>query len=731
MTSNTIRRCVVGALLCAPSFQAVAEEAAGVLEEVTVTAQRREERLQQTPVTVSALTADQLASQGIASLQDVGKSVPNLVMQPISANPSAMQVSLRGGVEQTGGLVVSEPAVAIYVDDVYRARIQGANMQLGDIERVEVLRGPQGTLYGRNSFSGAVKLVTRTPSADNEWLEANLGAGSFSTKNASVTWGHGLTDSLGVSLSALYRDQADGFVTNPAQGRKIGAEQNSLVRGKLSYRSAPWSVDFSATVAKDTNDGWIPLAVRFVPPVVPRNASQAVTSDQALPRVGTDPYVTVYPQPSRGDTKTTSLTLDVTRDFGALKVRSITGWVDLDDFFRFDLSGGIVSPTGAFTTGFDRQADATSTQITEELQVLGTAADAKLDWIVGAFWLKENAKQSITDNLPMYFLFNLTPTLLDADTTSKAAYAQATWKFTPALSATAGLRWTQDDKDFVGSIQTGFGNPVPRTTVINSRTFSATTPKFGLDWKISDDVFAYATWSKGFKAGGYNGLAVFNANAFRAVYDPQKVSALEAGLKAEWFGRRLRTNLAVFDNDITALQQTSGIGGGSFAIQNVGDASVRGVEAEITWLPLDGLRIYANAGYTDAKYDSLVPTSRAAIYGAKRLPVLPQFTGQVGFAYDAPVSSALRLRLGADLYGNSSFFTEVGNIFRVESYRRWDAYVGLGTADGRWQATLAGRNLSDDVTFVSGVIDLLNANTQSLAALRPREWSLTLSYRVK
>jgi iron complex outermembrane receptor protein len=719
---------VVASVLGGPTW---AQESTATLEEITVTAQRREESLQQTPVTLSALTAEQLVDQGIVNLQSVTKTVPNLVIQPISANPSALQIGLRGGIEQTGGLIVSEPAVALYVDDVYRARLQGANMQLGDIERIEVLRGPQGTLYGRNSFSGAIKLVTRTPSADNEWLELSGGVGSFSEKRLAATWGGGLSDTLGASLSAMFRDQQDGYIFNPARFEEMGGERNILMRGKLSFRNDLLKVDFTASYSKDENDGWIPLAVSFVPPSVPMSAAAGLSTDQVVPRVGTNPYVTVYPQPSKGETETTTATLDITREFGAASLRSITAWITLNDYFRFDLAGGRVTSPGVYASGFDRQSEAKSTQYTQELQLLGSAANDRLDWIVGAFWFKEEADQAISDNLPMYFLLNLAPTLLDTNTESVALYAQATWKFTDALSGTVGLRRTEDDKQFFGSIQTGFGAPVPRTTVTNDRTFSATTPKVGLDWKINDDTFAYASFSRGFKAGGYNGLAVFNATAFRAVYEPQEVDAIEVGLKADWADGRLRTNFAVFDNDISGLQQTSAVGAGSFAVQNVGDASVRGIEAEITWLPTAGLRLYTNLGYSDGQYDRLLPTSRAFAFGATDLPLLPDLTHQLGFSYERPIGNGLQLRFGADAAGSSGYFTEIGNTLKVESYTRYDAYLGIGSADGTWTATLSGRNLTDELTYVTGVIDLLNTGTQALAALRPREWALNVTYSFK
>ena len=165
MRARTNAVCIV---LLAVARSALAQQSVGGLEEVTVTAQRREEKLQITPVTVTALSARQIENLGIVSTQDIAKSVPNLQLLPLTANPSTFQVGLRGGSEQTGGLIVSEPVVGLYIDDVYHARLQGANAQLSDIERIEVLRGPQGTLYGRNSFSGAVKIVTRTPSAKKQ-----------------------------------------------------------------------------------------------------------------------------------------------------------------------------------------------------------------------------------------------------------------------------------------------------------------------------------------------------------------------------------------------------------------------------------------------------------------------------------------------------------------------------------------------------------------------------------
>ena len=261
---------------------------------IVVTAQRREQVLQSTPVAVTALTGDMLDSMGIENVQDLGRTVPNLQLLPVTANPSTFQVGLRGGSEQVSGIIVSEPVVGIYVDDVYRARLQGANSQLGDVERVEILRGPQGTLYGRNNFSGAVKIITRTPGPGDEWVNASIGYGTFDEINAQASIGQALTDNLGISFSALYRDQQDGWIYNRAQDRTIGAEENVLLRAKLAFDNGPLRISASASWGEDNNDGYIPVAVSF--PRVPTGRANFVTTGEASPRFGTDPYVTEYPQ---------------------------------------------------------------------------------------------------------------------------------------------------------------------------------------------------------------------------------------------------------------------------------------------------------------------------------------------------------------------------------------------------------------------------------------------------
>ncbi|MEM6681555.1 MAG: TonB-dependent receptor [Pseudomonadota bacterium] len=698
------------------------------LEVIVVTPQRREANLQSTPVTVSAFSETQLQDLAIVETKDLGQAVPNLQLLPLTASPSTFQVGFRGGVEQTGGLIVSEPVVGIYVDDVYRSRLQGANFQVADIERIEVLRGPQGTLYGRNNFSGALKLITKTPSANNEWLNAAVGIGSFSETNVQVSIGRGLTENLGVSFSALYRDQADGYIFNRAQNRNIGAEENVLIRGKLNYEKDAFQAILSFSYGDDQNDGYIPLAIRYEPPTVPSNFANRVTTDQVRPRFGDDAFVTEFPQESLGATEVTSITLDLSYELEWATLRSITGYVDVNDEFRWDIAAGVSDGMGGFTPSFDRDSDASADQITQELQAQGSALGDRLDWIVGAFFFSENGDQELDDNIPLFFLGDLEPTFLDIDSTSWAVFAQGTFALTDRLSAFAGVRYTEDDKGFDASISTAtpFNPTGPRVAVSLDEKFTAVTPTFGLEFQVTDNIYTYANITRGFKAGGFNGLAVANPTVLQAVFDPQFVWAYEAGAKTDWLDNRLRANIAMFYNDISGSQQTANIGPGSFATQNVGDLSIFGIELELAAQPVDWLNVFANVGYMDGDYGTLNPASQAFQAGAQFLPLVTEWSGQAGFNVNKPIADFGILKLGGTANYVGDHFLETTNSIQVEGYTRFDGFVGFSDPEDRFEVRLEGRNLSDEVNYVTG---FANSPNPALAALKPRTWMLRVSFR--
>ncbi|WP_321323227.1 TonB-dependent receptor domain-containing protein [uncultured Parasphingorhabdus sp.] len=690
---------------------------------IVVTAQRREQNLQETPVTITALDSDALDQQGIVDVQGLARAVPNLQLLPATANPSTLQIGLRGGAEQVGGLIVSEPVVGIYIDDVYRARLQGSNSQLGDVERIEVLRGPQGTLYGRNNFSGALKIITRTPSATDEWVNGSIGYGSYDEVKATASVGTGLTDTMGASVSVLYRDVGEGYIYNRATGEDIGKEENIAVRGKLAFQDGPFEATLSATYSRDKNDGYIAVAGNL--PRVPTGRTDFVTTDDITPRFGTDPYIVEYPQESSGRTETIAVSLNAAYDFGDITLRSITGYVDLEDDWRWDLAGGFEPSPGVYSAAFDRSAESTADQFSQELQLQGEALDGKLNWIVGGFYFRETGDQSITDDIPLFGLNNLDPTYLSIKTESYAAFAQVDYAVTDRATITVGGRYSVDHKDFDASIQSGFGTPNPRTAVSLREKFSSFTPKIGLDYEVSDDLFAYASISKGFKGGGFNGLSILDPSVLATAYEPQSVWAYEGGLKSTFMNGFGRANITVFYNDISGLQQSSLISPGSFAIQNVGDATVFGVEFELSLSPIEGFNLFANVGYQDGDYSFLDPTSQAAAAGGTDLPLVPDWTFQTGMNFEENLNDDLVMRIGIDGSYTGDSFSEVTNAIETKAYFRSNAFAAIATDDRRWELKFQVDNLTDEATYVAG---FTGTTSPGFTILKPRTFLASLSF---
>lgn len=699
------------AQLTRPTASATAETEAPD-GEIIVTAQRRSENIQTTPISVTALTNSDLAAQSISQTQDLAKAVPGLQLLPLTASPSSFQIGLRGGTENAGAIVTSEPAVAVYVDDVYRGRVSGSNLQFTDIERIEVLRGPQGTLYGRNAFSGAIKVITRKP-RDTNWLNASASYGNFDEKKLTAAIGGPVADGVGLSVAALYRDKGDGYITNLALGRKVGKERNYALRGTLNIFGGPLTVTSTLAYTHDSNDGF-----NAIPLIFPNPAARPLRLADAQPAGGCF-YCTLSPTIPRGRNSQVAATVNAAYDFGALTLTSISGYVRTDDFARFDLLGGSRTPTG-FARGFERTLDAKTDQFSQELQASGISFDGRLNYIIGLYYFYEKSNQLLSD----FFFAPLLPTTLNTKTDSYAAFGQASYSITEALSVTAGLRYTRDDKTLDSSIQSGFVPPVTLVPVRRDDRFTAWSPKIGVDLKVSESLFLFGSVSRGFKAGGYNGLAVGDPAVLSIAYRPQTVVAYEVGGKLTALDRRLRLNVSIFRNELKSLQQTAIINGSfSFAVQNVGDAKAEGVELETTFEPLKGIDLFGNLSYFDSSYRRLTPGSAAFVNNAKKLPPFSKWTWQLGFNVDSGGwnPGTVRFKTGAQLKHFSSYFPTVENNNLISGYSRLDGFVAVATADDRWELSLSGRNLTNAKDFVSG------ANPIGIPGM-PRTYMATVRY---
>ena len=719
-------------------------QASGGLQEVVVTAERREASLQTVPIAVSALSAETLENRQIKQYEDLQRFVPSLKMTKNVTSPTNVSPSLRGSTQQDASLVVAESPFGIYVDDIYVGRLNGNNVSLSDIERVEVLRGPQGTLYGRNTLAGALKFQSRTPAKTN-WFNATIGGGNFEQYLASFSAGGPLDDHWAASLSAQVNNK-DGEYFNIATNKKFGREHNTAARGKLHYMGdGMFDAVLSISHADAKND-----ATAQVPGITPndRLGQRQFHSGDVVPVFGfyttSTPLLTGMPAPialqPEGSTKQTITGLNLSWKFGAATLRSISGYVKLDDGFTADFSG-----RGWLYAG----SKASSNQYTEELQLQGKAAGDRLNYIVGVYFLNEKADQAFAWGIDLGGFLAATPSgrfavstsLIKITTDSVAVFGQTDYAMTDAWKVTAGMRWVEDRKKFDYSFQSLLGPNIPLDRIALKNSYSEVTPKFGLDYAFTpsgpfDSALGYLSVARGFKSGGYNGINIFDDSIARTPYFPETNWTYELGGKSELWGHRLRVNAAAFYEKVSdlALNATSIVNGRpSFPVQNAGEATIRGLELDVTAAPTEGLTLFLNAAFLHGKYGALNPTSNPATAPARFgisaavPPQLPDYTVAIGFDYSFAVplgANGGRVKLGADAFRTSEYPIGADNDNIISAYTRINAFVALSMAD-HWELRLAAQNLADKQTRYSG-----SRGLGGFINLPPRETLFTVGYKL-
>ena len=719
------------ALVIGAPITVVAQEGAGRLEEIIITAERRSESMQDVPVSVSALSAEGLENRMVQEAEDLQRYVPSLKMTNNITTPTNLSVSMRGSAVQDASLVVAESPFGIYIDDVYVARMNGNNVTLADIERVEVLRGPQGTLYGRNTLAGAVKFITRDPGEDS-WLNASVGAGNWDQYKVSVSGGTKLSDSWAAALSGQITEK-DGQFRNVTENVDVGLERNVALRGKLRFMGSD-SFDAVATVSYSKSENDALQQPPGITPTVP--GDQVFTSDDILPilgdyNVGT-PFIPRSPgiadQPY-GEITQLIASLKMSWDLWGGSLESITAYVETEDEWTTDFSG-----LGLIMAGQTAQVD----QYSQEFKFASVAMDGKLNYLAGAYFFRETADQVFN----WLFFTPASNSFIDMETNSVALFAQADYSFSDALTATVGLRWMEDDKDFSIAFQ-GLPSAIlpvpPEDFVDQSESYDAVTPRFALNYAfedvgIIDNGMAYASASSGFKSGGFSGIAIFNLETSKTPYFEETNWTYEFGLKADMFNNTLRVNANYFFAVTEDAQINATVDGGTaFPIQNAGDIEVDGLEFEITWAPTDGLTLFANGALLNSDYTNLDPGAAPAqseiIFNNPKatVPQTPDFAYTVGFDYRIPLSfggGGSEIMIGANYFSSDDYFVGATNDFIISAYDRTDGYIGFAYGDNL-EFRLSGRNLTDETDIISGSRAL-----GGFIFLPQREWMFSATYRM-
>lgn len=710
-----------GLLAQAPAEQRSPQPRATVLEELVVTAQRRETLLQTTPVAVTALSAEGLEARQVRSTLQLQNFVPNLQMQPGNSSPTTLTLGLRGVGEQSGGIATTESPVGVYMDDVFQGRLSGTNVQFSDIERVEVLRGPQGTLFGRNAQAGTINIISRTP-GNETYGSASLGYGNYDRVLARGSIGGPLVeDTLAGSLAVVYLDQGRGTKVNPTRGVREDKEDSFAVRGKLRFL-ADERFDGVLTVRhnRDRNDGLVlaPVDAATLQPILGTNWS------------------TRQPIESFGSVDATAVSLNMAFDLGFAELRSITGWQEIDDGWRFDLSGGAVRPGDVIAAGLDRTSRITQDQWTQEFRLSGLSFDDRLNWIAGVFYYTEEAEQTVNDVLNFPAGFSVTPPVRNytTDNESWAVFTQGSFALTDALSLTAGLRYTTEDKEIEGSFDAPFADKT---------SYSAWTPRLGIEYTVSDDVFLYASAARGFRAGGYSGFGG-SAVSIATPYEPETVWSYEVGSKLDLFDNRLRVNVAAFYAAYQDLQAQILITTDQVAalpvIQNAFDLDVWGLELEAEAIIAAGVSVYMTLGVQEVDIKNADPTSDFVTFlpPPTRPLQTPLYTGAIGINVDQPMSLVFNDAPGSILFGldfvfRDRVFSNNNNSIWTENrpQRRLNGYVGWESDDTRWRAKLSAQNIANRADWVGGfyIPNIFGADQASRNVLPPLMWMAEISYR--
>ena len=744
---------------------AEAEQQSGGLDVIVVTAQKREEGLQDTPIAITAVSGESLTARGAENISNLQAITPNLVFDttaPVSGVSSGAIVFIRG-VGQTDFQLTTDPGVGTYVDGVYISRSVGGVLDVLDLERVEVLRGPQGTLFGRNTIGGAISLVSKRPS-DSFSVRGEATAGSRELLSGLVAVDIPFSDAIRSKFVVSAKSQ-DGYVDGLLDSRELGDTSRFSFRGTFeadlgSNLLATLTGDYStvreqnaasklvgiSTAAPGSNTRVDLIYDRSTGGVITRNVTippgaPTLTFLQNLIEPYDERYITpdldttfaTGPNGTDLDIWGTSLTLALDVGFGELK--SITAYRETSGSFARDGDGSPLAVTHTENSAYQQE------QFSQELQLTGSVFDDRLQFALGGYYFDESGQDILTVTLPV--LFGTVNNFTFVANKSYAAYAQGTLELLPDLKVTGGVRYTKDEKSYTvpqngGAILNGpaevFGPVGTFTPFFPAGTseieFDDVSFKGVIDYTLLDGTLLYASYSEGFKSGGFNTRYLVPVPA-AVPFAPEQLTTYEAGIKFEGLGRRLRANAAVFRSDYDDIQLVVYESGAPIT-QNAGSADIWGFEAELTALPTDGLELGLSAGYTNAEYQTVTPLNPAVaadnqVQIDSALPNTPEWTLN-GYAAHTLYLGAGELRSRVDwAYSSRVENDAVNSIFLTQpGYHLFDASIGYHADDG-WSVTGWVKNLTDKRYIVSGDsnfgIGFHEANFNE-----PREWGVTLRY---
>ena len=715
---------VVLTCLSSFSFQGYAQDESG-LEEIVVTAQKRSESMQDVPISIQVFSADTIERLNISNTIDLVRNVPNMIGINNVGLPQAASYFLRG-VGQDESISSLDPAVGTFVDGVYISRQIANNTRLYDVERAEVLRGPQGTLYGRNTSGGAVRIITQKPHDHNEGF-IDIAYGEYDTTEVTGKVNLVISDNIFAKFTAFRLDQSDGFLENVTLNRDQWVREATGARVQILYSpSDQFEALFSYEHSDDDTGG-----------IVGANALSACCADDVY-------KVESGLENTWAGTNLDAYSLKATWSLDKMDVDLIMARRDLNHNFMNDYSDGVIP-------AYIIPNDSDHVQESVELNFSGERRDGAIRWAAGASYYDDDNDVTFGDGLCLFgcvveatFWRDMTNV-----TKTRAFYADVAIDINDQWTLTVGGRHTDDDRVMtvqqyidVNPLAIRFRNrsnfldrsgyiPMWGTADVvalgtpDRFNISEFTSRVVIEYNPTDSIMVYASVADSFKGGGW-AARVTGVADFKGL-TPEFVESIELGMKSQWLNDTLRFNITYFDSDyddlqVTAIDQVSG----AFVYSNKADASVDGIEAEFVYVPQDNLTVFANVGTLNGNYTDVRPGAEGLM--TKELKRTPDMSYRLGVLYDQDIGSG-ELNLSVVLNHEDEYYTNQNNTpFGTRpSADTWDLNVTYRPNDENWRVTAGCTNCSDEDRFNS-TLDFGTLGFATQFQDLPRLWKVSFRY---
>jgi iron complex outermembrane receptor protein len=679
---NTKSKAGIGAAMTAifgvPFGSAQAQQDV-VIDEIVVTAQIREENFQDIPVTGTIFGAEALENNRLFEIDDIARFTPGFASSYF--NNSSPSFSVRGAMNTFSQAGASKP-VGIFIDDVFVPRYSAAAFELFDVRQVSVLRGPQGTLFGRNVTAGAIQVFTSEPSLDESRLQLRAGAGNYDLTEISAFASGPLSNSVAGKLSVSQKTR-DGYSVDRFNGRDVEDLDSFNVRAALLFApNDDLEIRLLADYAKDDNGG---------------KGYTFVSSNDGLDTTGNDGNIrtTELRVPQSYDRDISGISAHVDWTVGSGTVQSITAYRSSDSREYYSLGAADVT-LPSVSTQFLKDDNDDPDSFSQEIRFVSEEYDS-FNFVAGLYFYDEDTERYLGDVLlgaGGNAQFVNRDFFVSAKTESIAAYVSATFHVTSKFDIGIGGRYTSEDKDVTVDFVDN-NNAANNFVTSPGSSFSEFTPRITLSYFPNDDVTLFASRTEGFTAGGFN-TETNNIDAIELGFKPETIVAYELGAKTAWQDGRLIANITLFDQEYEDKQEGYLLPGSFFSIFNAAKATMTGAELEFSWLATDALSLSATYSKLDAEYDEFVIPG-GDDFSDNKLQTAPESSYSLAVDYEKPVAGGTVLA-GLSYTWQDDYFTGASNVpeFLIDSYGLLNARIGYAWSEEQWRVMLWGSNLSDE-----------------------------------